>query len=77
MRLRGRRRGSWGIALGGLFSFCLSFGGFVLFCGDGGGKVGETDQWVRPGMIFASMSFCMSGHCSPSSGGPLGRRSRR
>ena len=34
-------------------------------------------QWVRPGMIFASMSFCMSPHLSPSTGGPGGSNLRR
>ena len=34
-------------------------------------------QWVRPGMIFASMSFCMSSHFSPSTGGAGGNNLRR
>ena len=34
-------------------------------------------QWVRPGIIFASMSFCIAPHVSPSTGGPEGSKLRR
>lgn len=34
-------------------------------------------QCVRPGIIFVSMSFCISTHFSPSTGGPDGSSLRR